>query len=219
MKQLPVVVLISGTGSNFRAICEAIDAGHCAATIKAVVSDRAGAKGLELARERGLPIEIVKLSGYENRALWDRALADAVAKYAPELIVLAGFMKIIGAPMLERFGGKIINLHPALLPLFPGTDGTGDAIRAGVKISGCTVHQVDAGTDTGPILAQAAVRVYPGDTGDSLHKRIQRAEHRILPWVVDQIARGAITLAPAIQTTSDQTDDTEILFSPEVPDR
>lgn len=216
MKQLPIVVLISGTGSNFQAICRAIDEGRCAAQVLAVISDRASAKGLDFARERGLATEVVRLADYPDRKRWDEALRDKVSQFAPELVVLAGFMKIVGASVLARFPGRVINLHPALLPLFPGTDGAGMAVKAGVRISGCTVHVVDSGVDTGPIIAQAAVRVFPSDNRDTLHKRIQRAEHRILPWVIDQVAKGAIELSPALKPLAGNAEDTNILFSPEL---
>jgi phosphoribosylglycinamide formyltransferase-1 len=216
MKQVPIVVLISGTGSNLRAICQAIDEGRCAARVLAVISDRASAQGLEFAQQKGITTAVVRLGDYPDRPHWDEALRDKVAHYGPELVVLAGFMRVLGAPLLERFAGRVINLHPALLPLFPGTDGAGMAIKAGVRISGCSVHVVDAGVDTGPVIAQAAVRVYPSDDGDTLHKRIQRAEHRILPWVIDQVAKGAIELTPKLKLFQKDADDSEILFSPAI---
>jgi phosphoribosylglycinamide formyltransferase 1 len=211
---LPIVILISGAGSNMKSICHAIDEGRCAAKIAAIFSDNPNAKGIEFACERGYPTEIVKLRDYENRDQWDAALAEKIAAYHPEILVLAGFMKIVGASLLSRFPRRIINIHPALLPSFPGTDGPGLALKAGVRVTGCTVHVVDAGVDTGPIIAQAVVRIYPTDNSESLHQRIQRAEHRIFPWVIDEIAKGAIELSPELRIHTNRADDTDILFSP-----
>lgn len=191
---MDVAVLVSGRGSNLKAICSAIDAGTCAANIVGVVSDRKKAAALGFADERGIPTRLVSLGKGDDRNLWNEALAETVASLNPDLIVLAGFMRVLGAPLLERFPGRIINVHPALLPSFPGHSGPQDALDGGVRISGCTVHIVDAGVDTGPIIAQAAVPVLDGDSAESLHARIQVQEHRILPAVIHQIAVGAITL-------------------------
>ncbi len=189
-----LAVLVSGTGSNLRAIVQAIDAGTCAAKVALVVSDKDTAPALTFATERGIPTAVLKPKDYADRAAWDAALAERVASVSPELVVLAGFMRIVGASMLARFPHRIVNVHPALLPSFPGTEGPAQAIQRGVRIAGCTVHLVDAGVDTGPILAQAAVPVLPTDDGPTLHARIQVHEHRLLPAVIDAISRGEITL-------------------------
>lgn len=193
---MDVVVLVSGRGSNLRAICDAIDGGHCDANIVGVVSDRRKAAALEFAEGRGIPTRIVPLRKGDDRDAWNESLAQQVAALNPTLVVLAGFMRVLGAPLLERFPGRIINVHPALLPSFPGHSGPQDALDGGVRITGCTVHVVDAGVDTGPIIAQAAVPVLADDTADTLHARIQVQEHRLLPSVIHQIAVGAITLHP-----------------------
>jgi phosphoribosylglycinamide formyltransferase-1 len=198
---MDVVVLVSGRGSNLRAICNAIDAGTCDANIVGVVSDRKKAAALGFAQERGIPTRIVSLRKGDDRDAWNESLAEAVAALKPDLIVLAGFMRILGPPLLERFRGRIINVHPALLPSFAGHNGPQDALDGGVRISGCTVHIVDAGVDTGPILAQAAVPVLANDTADTLHARIQVQEHRLLPRVIHQIAIGAIALDPLSVST------------------
>lgn len=214
---LSLTVLISGTGSNLRAILAAIDQGTCAAQVRAVVSDRANAQGLALATERGIPTAIVKLSDYASRSAWDDALARTVQGFAPDLVVLAGFMKIVGEHMLAAFEGRILNVHPALLPAFPGNDGPAQAIAAGVRISGCTVHVVDGGVDTGPIVAQAAVRVLANDDAESLHARIQHAEHALFPAVIHGIARGAIKLGARISAASAAPcDERSMLLSPAV---
>lgn len=191
-----VVVLVSGRGSNLRAIFEAIDAGACTVTIVGVVSDRKKAGALDLAAGRDVPTRVVPLRKGDDRERWNEQLSREVEALAPDLVVLAGFMRVLGAPMLKRFPGRIINVHPALLPSFAGHSGPRDALEAGVRITGCTVHVVDAGVDTGPIIAQAAVPVLVDDTEDTLHARIQAQEHQLLPRVIHQIAIGAIELDP-----------------------
>jgi formyltetrahydrofolate-dependent phosphoribosylglycinamide formyltransferase len=206
-------VLASGRGSNLRALAEAIDAGRCHARIVAVLGDRPSAPALDYARERSIATDVVKPKDYSDRGAWDAALADAIARHTPDLVVLAGFMRIVGAAVLARFAGRIVNVHPALLPAFPGLDAPAQALAAGVRITGCTVHLVDAGVDTGPILAQAAVPVLPGDDAERLHARIQRLEHRLLPAVVDWIARGVLVLEPAPHFAAEY-DERAPLFSP-----
>jgi phosphoribosylglycinamide formyltransferase-1 len=191
-----LVVLASGRGSNLRAILEATEAGSCAAVVVGVVSDRAKVAALELASVRSIPTRVVPLHKGDDREQWNETLAREVAMFEPDLVVLAGFMRVLGPPLLERFPGRIINVHPALLPSFAGHSGPQDALDAGVRISGCTVHVVDAGVDTGPIIAQTAVPVLGDDTAESLHARIQVQEHRLLPKVIHQIAEGTIKLNP-----------------------
>ena len=193
---MDIVVLVSGRGSNLQAICSAIDAGTCEANIVGVVSDRKNAAALDFADARGIATRRVALRKGDDRDLWNDALTETVVSLKPDLVVLAGFMRVLGAPLLQRFPGRIINVHPALLPAFPGHNGPQDALDAGVRISGCTVHIVDSGVDTGPIIAQAAVPVLDDDSAESLHTRIQAQEHRLLPSVIHQIAIGAITLDP-----------------------
>jgi phosphoribosylglycinamide formyltransferase-1 len=210
---LRLAVLISGRGTNLAAIQHAIDEGRCDAQIATVISDRDSAQGLVFAAERGIRSSVVKLRDYPTRDLWDAALTARVAESEPQLVVTAGFMKIVGKQFLAKFSPRIINTHPALLPSFPGTDGPGLAIAAGVRISGCTVHVVDGGVDSGPILAQAAVPVAPTDTRDSLHERILRAEHRLLPQVIHAIALQTITLEPTVRIHA-SCDDHAQLHSP-----
>lgn len=191
---MDTAVLASGTGSNLRAILEAMDAGTCRARVTAVISDRPGATALRLAEQRGIATEVVQPQSYPDRAAWDVALAEAVQSHAPKLVVLAGFMRIVGAPMLQAFQGRMINVHPSLLPAFRGMDAPAQAVAARTRISGCTVHLVDDGVDTGATLAQAAVTVRPDDDAEALHARIQAMEHRLLPAVVDAIAAGDMTV-------------------------
>ncbi len=210
---LPIAVLISGRGSNLGAILSAIDAGACDAQVCVVASDRPDAAGLELARARGIPVDIARPKDHADRERWSAHLADAIAAHQPALVVLAGFMRILGPPFIERFQSRIINVHPSLLPSFPGAHGTELALAAGVRISGCTVHVVDGGVDSGTILAQAAVPVLTGDDAAALHTRIQRAEHQLLPRVIDAIARGHIRLAPTLLVPSRSAEDDAILHS------
>ncbi len=186
------VVLVSGRGSNLRAIWEAHRAGRCAASPVAVLSDRPGAAALRFARAWGLLTEVVSPERGEARERWSERLADAVAVHRPDWVVLAGFMRILGSSFVQRFPERIVNVHPSLLPAFPGLDAPRQALEAGVALAGCTVHLVDEGVDTGPILAQAAVPVLPEDDADRLHARIQRQEHLLLPAVLDALARGRL---------------------------
>jgi phosphoribosylglycinamide formyltransferase-1 len=193
-KPLRLCVLVSGRGSNLRALCTAIDEGRCAAEIVCVISDRESAEALSFARDRGVSTALVRPKQYTDRASWDGALADALLARAPDLVVLAGFMRLLGQAVLTPFKNRIVNVHPSLLPAFPGVDAPAQAIAKGVTLSGCTVHLVDEGVDTGPVLAQAAVPVLSDDDAASLHLRIQAAEHALLPAVVSAIARGQISL-------------------------
>jgi phosphoribosylglycinamide formyltransferase 1 len=180
-----VVVLLSGTGSLCAALLEATDDPGYPATVVAVGGDRE-APGLEHARRRGIPTFVRALRDHPDRAAWDRALAGAIAEHEPDLVVSAGFMKIVGPAVLEAFGGRLINTHPALLPAFPGAHAVRDALAAGVEVTGSTVHLVDAGVDTGPVLAQREVPVRPGDDEARLHERIKAVERELL---VDTVAR------------------------------
>ncbi len=184
------VVLLSGTGSLCAALLAATDDPAYPATVVAVGADRE-APGLEHARRRGLPTFVCALGDHPDRAAWDRALAGALALHRPDLVVSAGFMKLVGPAVLEAFGGRLINTHPALLPAFPGAHAVRDALAAGVAVTGATVHVVDAGLDTGPVLAQREVPVHPGDDEARLHERIKDVERELL---VETVAR----LAPAV---------------------
>ena len=178
-----IVVLVSGSGTNLQAL---LDAG---ANIVAVGADREGIAGLERAERAGLPVFVRKVKDYGSREEWDAALTEAVASYRPGLVVSAGFMKIVGKEFLARFGGRFVNTHPALLPAFPGAHGVRDALAYGVKVTGCTVHFVDDGVDTGPIIAQGVVEVRPEDTEEALHERIKEVERKLLVDVVGRLSR------------------------------
>ena len=187
-----LVVLVSGSGTNLQALLDAIDdAGTAAygARIVAVGADRGDIAGLERAERAGIPTFVCRVKDYESRAEWDAALAGETAAYAPDLVVSAGFMKILGKEFLARFGGRCVNTHPALLPSFPGAHGVRDALAYGVKATGCTVHFVDDGVDTGPIIAQGVVEVRDEDDESALHERIKEVERSLLVEVVGRLAR------------------------------
>jgi phosphoribosylglycinamide formyltransferase-1 len=182
-----VVVLLSGAGSLCAALLAATDDPGYPATVVAVGSDR-DADGLELARCRGVATFTCRLRDHADRAAWDRALAAAIAGHRPDLVVSAGFMKVVGPAVLDAFGGRMVNTHPALLPAFPGAHAVRDALAAGVEVTGSTVHLVDAGVDTGPVLAQREVPVLPGDDEERLHERIKTVERELLVQTVAQLA-------------------------------
>ena len=185
-----LVVLVSGSGTNLQAILDACDDPSFGCEVVAVGADRPAIAGLDRAERRGVPTFVVAVADHPDRASWDAALADAIGAHDPDLVVSAGFMKILGPAVLERFGGRVINTHPALLPSFPGAHGVRDAMAHGVKVTGCTCHYVDAGVDTGPIIAQRAVAVEDDDTEGSLHERIKVVEREMLVDVVTAMATG-----------------------------
>ncbi len=183
-----IAVLNSGTGSLLQALLDAEAAGDLHAEVVVVGSDRADAQGLRRAEQAGVPTFVLPFTRGNDRADWDAELTRAVAAHEVDLVVLAGFMKLVGPVFLARFGGRTINTHPALLPSFPGMHGPQDALNHGVKVTGTTLFEVDAGLDTGRILAQEPVRVLPGDTVDSLHERIKVAERLLLVHTVNELA-------------------------------
>lgn len=192
---MSVVALISGRGSNLRALVEA------GLPVTGVISNVADAKGLEFARSRGIATRVVEHRRYPSREAFDAALEREIETFAPRLIVLAGFMRVLGAVFVRRYAGRLLNIHPALLPSFPGLDTHARALAAGVKLHGCTVHFVTAEVDHGPIVIQAAVRVQPADTADSLAGRVLEQEHVIYPravrWFLDGrllLQNGAVTV-------------------------
>lgn len=188
------MVLVSGGGSNLAAILAAHELPDYGGKVVGVVSDKDGIGGLEIARQAGVPTAVVAPQDFPDRAAWDAGLAKAVEVFQPDWVVCAGFMRILGAPFLDRFAGRTINTHPALLPAFPGAHGVRDALAYGVKMTGCTVHVVDAGVDTGPILAQASVPVLEGDTEELLQERIKEVERELLVACVGRICRQGLSV-------------------------
>ena len=193
----PIVILISGRGSNMLAILGA----RPALDVAAVISNEPRAAGLELARRRGVATRIVDHRGHADRSAFDAALAREIDAFAPRLIVLAGFMRILTDAFVDRYGGRLINIHPSLLPAFPGLHTHRQALAAGVRIHGCTVHFVTPELDGGPIIAQAAVPVAPDDTEETLAARVLAQEHRIYPEVVRWICDGRVVLASGGRVT------------------
>lgn len=189
-----IVVLISGAGSIMAALASACGDPKYGATIAAVIADRADAGGLKLASQAGIPTAVVSPRDFPNRATWDEAIARAVAAFAPDLVVCAGFMRLLGEPVLRAFPESIVNTHPALLPAFPGAHAVKAALEAGVKVTGCTVMIVDEGIDTGPILAQRAVTVREDDTEASLHERIKTTERELVVDTIGTMVRSGWTI-------------------------
>jgi phosphoribosylglycinamide formyltransferase 1 len=187
-----LAVLISGSGTNLQALLDASDALDYPAEVAVVLSNVPGVRGLDRARAAGVPSVVLAHAGYPERAAYDRALIDALSPYGCQIVCLAGFMRLLGPTFLRAFPGAVVNIHPALLPSFPGLHAHRQALEHGVKVSGCSVHLVDEGTDTGPILAQAAVPVLDGDTEETLRERIQREEHRLYPLAVRLLAENRV---------------------------
>jgi phosphoribosylglycinamide formyltransferase 1 len=181
-----LVVLVSGTGSILQALLNACQSEEFGARIVAVGADRDGTGGAERAEAAGIPTFVRRVKDFPDRTSWDQALARDCAGYAPDLVVAAGFLKLVGQDFLSHFGGRMINTHPALLPAFPGLHSVRDALAHGVKVTGCSVILVDAGIDSGPILAQQAVPVLDDDDEEALHERIKVVERTL---VVDTIGR------------------------------
>ncbi len=184
-----LAILISGRGSNFEAIANSIDAGRLDASIAVVISNRPQAPGLEIAGRRGIPAVVVPSKGLD-RETYDRLLAEEIEKHQADLVCLAGFMRLLSASFVRRFPLRVLNIHPSLLPAFPGLEAQHQALEHGVKISGCTVHFVDEYLDAGPIILQAAVPVLDDDTSESLSARILQEEHRIYTEAIAIVLQG-----------------------------
>ncbi|MDR7087680.1 phosphoribosylglycinamide formyltransferase-1 [Aeromicrobium panaciterrae] len=185
-----VVVLVSGSGTNLQALIDASTKPDYGVEIVAVGADRGDILALERAEKHGIETFVLETKSYADRAAWDVALAEAVAAHAPDLVVLAGFLKLTGPAFLARFGGRTLNTHPALSPAFPGMHGPRDALAYGVKVTGATLFVVDEGVDTGPIVAQVAVPVLDDDDEEKLHQRIKTSERAMLVEWVGTLARS-----------------------------
>lgn len=204
-----IVILISGRGSNMQAIVEAAQQERWPARIAAVISNRADAKGLAYAAQHGIPALTVASADYASRALFDAALQEAVDVFEPDLLVLAGFMRILTPGFVAHYAGRLLNIHPSLLPSFPGLATHEQALAAGVKLHGATVHFVTAELDHGPIVAQAAVAVHADDTPDTLAERILVQEHQMYPravrWFIEghlKLVNNLVQIAPAAHSSS-----------------
>ncbi|MSQ20989.1 MAG: phosphoribosylglycinamide formyltransferase [Betaproteobacteria bacterium] len=187
-----IVVLISGRGSNMRSLVE-----H-QLPVRAVLSNRADAAGLAFARDRGIPAVALDHRDFASRESFDQALAELIDRYHPEAVILAGFMRILSVGLVRRYEGRLLNIHPSLLPAFPGLDTHARALQAGVKIHGATVHYVTPELDAGPIILQAAVPVRPDDTEASLAARVLAGEHRIFPLAVQWLLDGRLSISEGV---------------------
>ena len=189
-----VVILLSGAGTTMAPLLAAAAGETFGASVAAVGSDRPSAPGLELAAAQGVATFVVDASQYPNRVTWSAALADTVAGYHPDLVLCAGLMRILDPLFLNRFPGRVVNSHPSLLPAFPGAVAVSDALAYGVQVTGATLHLVDAGVDTGPIIAQVPVPVLVDDDESSLHERIKTAERQMLLDLIPRLAAGELTI-------------------------
>jgi phosphoribosylglycinamide formyltransferase-1 len=195
MSSKAVAVMASGHGTNLKVILEAVAAGDCPVDVRLVISDRADAEALDIARAAGVAeVLYINPKDYTDRAEFDAACAEAIDTAACQWIVLAGYMRILSSSFVRRFRGRIINVHPSILPALPGAKAVEDAITYGVKVSGCTIHLVDEVLDGGPILAQTVVPVLDDDTCESLHARIQKEEHKLYPATLKRIVETGFSI-------------------------
>jgi len=190
--RLPIVILISGRGSNMQAIAQRAAGGELPVEIRAVVSDRPQAGGLAIAESLGIPATALSPKSFADREAYDTALMQLVASYQPRLVILAGFMRILSPVFIDAFAGRILNIHPSLLPLYRGLHTHRRALQAGDDSHGVSVHFVTQELDGGPVIVQARIAVRPGDTEETLSARVQRQEHRIYPEAIDWFARGRL---------------------------
>jgi phosphoribosylglycinamide formyltransferase-1 len=190
---LALGVLVSGNGTNLQAILDATRDGSLDARVNCVISNKADAMALERAARAGVPALTIRHQTFDTREAFDRALVAALREHGAEWLVLAGFMRVLTPELLRAFPGRVVNIHPSLLPSFPGAHAMRDALGHGVKVTGCTVHFVDEGVDSGPIIAQRAVEVLAGDDEHTLAERMHAAEHALLVGVLGDIARGRVT--------------------------
>ena len=209
-----IVILISGRGSNLEALIAARDAGNLPVNIVAVISNRPDAKGLETAARAGITAHYVDHKAFSGREAFDSALAECIDGFAPDLVVLAGFMRILTERFVSHYEGRLMNIHPSLLPSFPGLHTHQRALEEGVRIHGCTVHFVTPTLDHGPVIVQAAVPVLDGDTEETLAARILRQEHVIYPQAVRWFAEGKLSLENGRVRLDATLDDTASMISP-----
>lgn len=192
-------VLVSGSGTNLQAVIDAVAGGRLRAKIGVVIANVATAKALDRARAAGIPTAVIEHKAHPTRQAFDAAVVEVLRKHEVSCVVLAGFMRIVTSVLLEAFPHRVVNIHPSLLPAFPGVHAQADAIAYGVRVSGCTVHLVDSGTDTGPILAQASVPVLDDDDDAALRDRILVKEHELLPAVLQWIADGRVEVIEPLE--------------------
>jgi phosphoribosylglycinamide formyltransferase 1 len=209
------VVLISGRGSNLAALIKATQADNYPAIIAGVVSNKVDAAGLSLARDAGIPTAVVAALPQQDRAAYDTQLQNAIDQFAPDLLILAGFMRILTPAFVDHYAGRIVNIHPSLLPSFPGLNTHQRALDAGLRLHGCTVHFVTAELDHGPIIAQVAVPVFSDDSVETLSARVLHEEHRIYPMAVRWFAEGRLTIDGQRVLLTDDMNKTASLRAPD----
>jgi phosphoribosylglycinamide formyltransferase 1 len=207
-----LAILISGRGSNMASLARACEAGRCPARVVAVIASRADSPGVALARELGLRVEVMPHAAYAERAAYDDALEQRLGAMQVDLVALAGFMRILGDGFVQRFDGRLVNIHPSLLPSFPGLDTHARALAAGVRAHGATVHLVTPTLDHGPILAQAVVSVRSDDDAASLGARVLRAEHRLYPAVVRWILEDRVRVSDGRVTIEGVEDSARLMW-------
>lgn len=191
---LTLGVLASGSGSNFQSIIDNIESGYIDAKVAVLITDNSGAYAIERAKKHNIEHLIIKPGDFSDRPSYNYRIAEELKKRGAELVILAGFMRVLDKALIDQYPNRIMNIHPALLPSFPGLHGQKQATDYGVKISGCTVHFVDEGMDTGPIIIQAAVPAYHDDTEETLGKRILKQEHRIFPYAIKLYSEGKMSI-------------------------
>jgi phosphoribosylglycinamide formyltransferase-1 len=194
VEKMNLAVLASGYGSNLQAIIDAVDRGEISGRVKTVISDVEEAYALERARRHNIEAIYINPKDFPGRKAFNEAIAALLEEREIDLVVLAGYMRLLSPVIINKFRGKIMNIHPSLLPAFPGLEGAKQALDYGVKVSGCTVHFVDEGLDTGPVILQEAVPVYDDDTVESLHERIHRVEHRLYPRAIQLFIEGKLSI-------------------------
>ena len=194
-KRPGLVVLISGRGSNLQALIDAVHAAQLPAAIRAVISNNADAPGLARAQQAGIPTHVINHREYASRDQFDRALMQRIDAYQPKVVVLAGFLRILGRDFIDHYAGRMLNIHPSLLPEFPGLDTHARALQSGAKHHGASVHFVTHDMDSGPVIVQAAVPVFPGDTPETLAERVLKEEHRIYPLAIRWFLENRLSVA------------------------
>lgn len=213
-----IVILISGRGSNMQSLLDAAADGTLPVRVAAVLSNRPDAKGLEIAAARGIPTRVIDHKQYDGREAFDATMAEAIDAFAPDLVVLAGFMRILSDAFVGHYAGRLINIHPSLLPAFTGLHTHQRALDEGVRIHGCTVHFVTPALDHGPIIVQAAVPVLDGDDATRLAARVLAQEHRIYPQAVRWFAEGRLRLVDGRVELDAEQNPVACLISPQVPE-
>ncbi len=215
---LKLGVMASGRGSNFQSIVDSIKSGYLKAQVQLLITDNPDAYAIKRAQDNGIEYLVMKPSDYTSKDNYYLKVAEEFKKRNVELVILAGFMRVVGKSLIEAYPMRIMNIHPALLPSFPGLHGQRQAVDYGVKVSGCTVHFVDEGVDTGPVIIQAVVPVYHDDTEDSLSERILKQEHRIFPYAIKLFSEGRLKVEGRKVIIDAPRDELDLLINPPVKD-